>query len=244
MPPDGVFVALVAGSFFAAAFNAAFSVGGAMLSLAVTTAVLPIGAVVPLHSSLLIGSALSRCWLFRQFMQRRIVLPFLLGSVVGTAIGTKVYVSLPGDILAVAIGGMMLLAIWLPEISWRPKLKHPWVAIGFLHSLLSAMFAYGALLHAVVLHVGLERRQIIATMAGCLLGMSVFKIAGYAYFGFDYTPYLFVIAASIIASFAGTAIGKQLSESLPEPSFRLIYRLLVTASALRLLYTALRGLVA
>ena len=170
MIADGVFLALVAGSFFAAAFNAAFSIGGALLILAVTTTVLPVSAVVPLHSGLLIGSTLSRCWLFRPYMQRNIVLPFLLGSLFGAAIGTKVYVELPDNVIAIAIGSMMLVAIWLPEISWRPKLRHPWVAVGFLHSLLSAMFAYGALLHAVVLHTGLERRQIIATMAGCLRG--------------------------------------------------------------------------
>jgi uncharacterized membrane protein YfcA len=241
---DWVFVALVAGSFLAAAFNAAFSIGGAMLILAITTTVLPVSAVVPLHSGLLVGSTVSRAWLFRPFMQGKIVLPFLLGSLFGAAIGTKIYVGLPDDIIAIAVGGMMLVAIWLPEISWRPKLKHPWVVVGFLHSLLSAMFAYGALLHAVVLHTGLERRQIIATMAGCLAGMSVFKIAGYALFGFDYAPYLIVIVVSIAASFLGTAVGKRLSEKLPEASFRLVYRVLVTVTALRLLYAALAGLVA
>lgn len=169
------------------------------------------------------------------------MLPFLLGSLFGAAIGTKAYVELPDNVIAIAIGSMMLVAIWLPEISWRPRLKHPWVAVGFLHSLLSAMFAYGALLHAVVLHTGLERRQIIATMAGCLLGMSVFKIAGYAVFGFDYAPYLIVIAVSVAASFLGTAAGKRLSEKLPEASFRLVYRLLITVTALRLLYSAFAG---
>ena len=244
MPFDWIFTTLVAGSFFAAAFNAAFSIGGAMLILAITTTVLPVSAVVPMHSGLIIGSAVSRAWLFRQFLQRSIVLPFLLGSVFGSAIGAKVYVELPDDFIAIAIGSMMLVAIWLPEVSWRPKLRHPWVVLGFLHSLLSAMFAYGALLHAIVLHTGLERRQIVATMAGCLTGMSVFKIAGYAFFGFDYAPYLGVIAASLAASFIGTAVGKRLSEKLPEKRFRLIYRVLVTVTALRLVYTALAGLLA
>lgn len=241
---DWVFLALVAGSFVAAAFNAAFSIGGAMLILAITTTVLPVGAIVPLHSGLMIGSTLSRAWLFRPFMQGRIVLPFLLGSLFGSAIGTRVYVELPDNIIAIAIGSMMLVAIWLPEIAWRPKLRHPWVVVGFLHSLLSAMFAFGALLHSVVLHTGLERRQIIATMAGCLGGMSVFKIAGYAYFGFDYAPYVAIIVASVAVSFLGTAVGKHLSEKLPEAGFRLVYRVLVTVTALRLLYTALAGLVA
>lgn len=111
MTVDPVFVALVLGSFSAAAFNAAFSIGGAMLILAITTTVLPVGAIVPLHSGLMIGSTVSRAWLFRPFMQGRIVLPFLLGSLFGAAIGTRVYVELPDDIIAIAIGSMMLVAI-------------------------------------------------------------------------------------------------------------------------------------
>ena len=48
MELDWVFFVLVAGSFIAAAFNAAFAVGGAMIILAATTAVLPLVAVVPI----------------------------------------------------------------------------------------------------------------------------------------------------------------------------------------------------
>lgn len=241
MAIDWVFIALVAGSFIAAAFNAAFSIGGAMIVLAITTTVLPVSAVVPLHSGLLLGSTLGRIWLFRQFMQHKIVVPFLVGSFFGTALGARTYVELSDDVIAIAIGIVMLVAIWLPDIAWRPKLKHPWVIVGFVHSLFSTMFAYGALLHSVILHSGLNRRQIVATMAGCLAGMSVFKIAGYAWFGFDFAPYVIVIVASILASFLGTWVGKRLSEQLPEQSFRLIYRVLITLTAVRLLYTALFG---
>ena len=241
MAIDWVFIALVAGSFVAAAFNAAFSIGGAMIVLAITTTVLPVSAVVPLHSGLLLGSTLGRIWLFRQFMQRKIVLPFLLGSFFGTALGARAYVELPDDVIAIAIGIVMLIAIWLPDIAWRPKLKHPWAIVGFVHSLFSTMFAYGALLHSVVLHSGLNRRQIVATMAGCLAGMTVFKITGYAWFGFDFAPYVLVIVASILVSFLGTWVGKRLSEQLPEQRFRLIYRVLITLTAIRLLYTALFG---
>ena len=237
---DWVFASLVVGSFVAAAFNAAFSIGGAMIILAITTTVLPVSAVVPLHSGLLIGSTLGRTAMFWHFIEWKIVGPFLIGSFFGTTLGAGIYVELPDNVIALAIGIVMLVAIWLPEVSWRPKLKHPWLIVGFIHSLLSAMFAYGAVLHSIVLHKGMARRQIFATMAGCLGGMSVFKIASYAYFGFDFMPYLIVIGASILASFLGTWVGKRMSEQLPEKSFRLVYRVLVTVTAVRLLYTALR----
>ena len=239
MEPDWIFISLVVGSFLAAAFNAAFSIGGAMIILAITTTVLPVSAVVPMHSALLIGSTVSRTFMFWQYIQWKIVLPFAVGSLFGTMLGARTYFELPDDVIAIAIALVMLIAIWLPDISWRPKLKHPWAIVGFFHSLLSTLFAYGALLHAIVLHTGLARRQIVATMAGSLTSMSIFKITGYTWFGFDFRPYLVVIAAAITASFIGTWVGKRSSEKLPEASFRLIYRILITITALRLLYTAL-----
>lgn len=239
MELDWVLIWLVLGSLVSAGFNAAFSIGGAMIILAITTTVLPISAVVPMHSVLLIGSTFARTALFWQYMQWRIVAPFLVGSFFGALLGARIYVELPESMIALAIGIVMLIAIWLPEVTWRPKFKHPWVIVGFAHSLLSTIFAYGALFHSIILHTGLARRQIVATMAGCLAGMSIFKISGYMVFGFDYTPYLAIIAGSIAASFVGTWVGKRLSERLPEKSFRMIYRILITVTALRLLYTAL-----
>jgi uncharacterized membrane protein YfcA len=239
MEPDWVFIILVAGSFIAAAFNAAFSIGGAMIILATTTTVLPIAAIVPLHSGLLIGSTFGRVAMFWRFIDWKIVSPFLIGSVIGTALGARTYFALPENAIAIAIAIVMMVAIWLPEISWRPKLKHPWAIVGFTHSLLSTLFAYGAVLHSVILHTGLNRRQIVGTMAGCLSGMSVFKIFGYALFGFDYKPYIVLIIASVAASVAGTWVGKRLSEKLPEKGFRVVYRLLITVTALRLFYVAL-----
>jgi uncharacterized membrane protein YfcA len=230
---------IVLGSFIAAFSNAAFANGGAMIVLAVTTTVLPVSAVVPIHSTLLIGSTVSRAVVFRDHIDWRITTAFLVGSVIAVIIAAPIYVSLSDEIIALAIAIVMLVAIWLPGISWRPKIKHPWVLVGFLHSFISTLFAYGAVLHAVILHTGLRRRQIVATMAASLTGMAVFKIAGYAANGFDYTPYIAAIGLSIGAAFAGTWIGKLVIDRISERLFRAVFRLLVTFSALRLLYAGM-----
>ena len=237
---DATFAIIVVGSLVAALFNAAFSAGGALIILAVTSAVLPMQAVVPIHSTLLIGSTVTRVMFFRRHIDWPMVRAFLVGSVIGAFLGARIYIELADAVIAVAIGIVMLVAIWLPQVAWRPKLRHPWLLVGFLHTLLSTLFAYGALLHAVILHTKLDRRQIVGTMAGCLGGMSVFKITGYAYYGFDYSPYYAMIAAAILVSFAGTAAGKMVVDRLSEERFRLVYRVLITVSALRLLYTGLR----
>jgi uncharacterized membrane protein YfcA len=165
---DATFVIIVAGSFAASVFNAAFSVGGALIVLAITSTVLPVQAIVPIHSTLLIGSTVTRTIFFWDFVDWNFVRSFLVSAVFGTFLGARVYIELPEAIVATALSIVMLVAIWLPKASWRPQIRHPWTIVGFIHSLLSTMFAYGALLHAVILHTDLERRQIVGTLGGCL----------------------------------------------------------------------------
>ncbi len=236
---DTTFYIIVAGSFIAALVNAAFSAGGALIILAVTSFVLPVSAIVPIHSTLLIGSTSSRTLFFWRDIDWKIAGPFLVGSVFAVAIGSRIYVELPDSIIATAISIVMLFAIWLPQVRWRPRLKHPWAIVGFIHSLLSTLFAYGALLHAVILHTGLKKRQIVATMAASLTGMGIFKISGYTLNGFDYGPYLQIIVFAIAAAFLGTWIGKMIVDRISEALFRTVFRVLVTVTALRLLYVGL-----
>ncbi|MGI9239098.1 MAG: sulfite exporter TauE/SafE family protein [Woeseiaceae bacterium] len=236
---DATFYTIVAGSFLAALVNAAFSAGGALIILAVTSTVLPIAAIVPIHSTLLIGSTSSRTLFFWRHIDWSIAGPFLLGSVGAVAIGSRIYVELPDTLIATAISVVMLVAIWLPEVRWRPKLKNPWVIVGVVHSLLSTLFAYGALFHAIILHTGLNKRQIVATMAASLTGMGIFKITGYTLNGFEYEPYMQIIVFAIAAAFLGTWIGKMIVDRISEAVFRTVFKALVTLTALRLLYVGL-----
>jgi uncharacterized membrane protein YfcA len=219
--------------------NAVFSAGGALIILAITSTVLPIQAIVPIHSTLLIGSTATRVLFFWEHIDWRIAGPFLVGSLFGALIGARVYIELPEALIAAAISVLMLVALWLPKVTWRPRIRHPWIIVGFIHTLISTMFAYGALLHSVILHTNLKRQQVVGTMAGGLTGMGIFKIAGYVFYGFDYSPYLVTIAAAVGVSFLGTAVGKMLGSRLSEDKFRLIYRVLITITALRLLYAGL-----
>lgn len=219
--------------------NAVFSAGGALIILAITSTVLPIQAIVPIHSTLLIGSTATRVLFFWEHIDWRIAGPFLVGSLFGALIGARVYIELPEALIATAISALMLVALWLPKVTWRPRIRHPWAIVGFIHTLISTLFAYGALLHSVILHTDLKRQQVVGTMAGGLTGMGIFKIAGYVFYGFDYSPYLVTIAAAVAVSFLGTAVGKKLGSRLSEDKFRLIYRVLITITALRLLYVGL-----
>lgn len=238
MELDWVFVVLVAGSFFASLANAMFSVGGALIILALTSTVLPVMAIVPMHSTLMIGSTIARIPLFWDHINWSVVRAFMIGSAIGAAIGARTYVELPETLIGTAIGILMLIALWLPAMKWTPKNGAPWIGVGFLHTFISTVFAYGAVLHAVALQISDKRREVIGTMAGCLAAMSVFKISGYLWVGFNYGPYLHIIVASIIVSYFGSWLGKRIGEGVSDRAFRLAYRVLVTVTALRLIYVA------
>jgi len=66
--------------------------------------------------------------------------------------------------------------------------------------------------------------------------MNIFKVSGYTTFGFDYRPYLPVIAVAILASFPGAWLGKKLAHRIHEHHFRLIFKVIITLVAFRLLY--------
>ena len=78
--------------------------------------------------------------------------------------------------------------------------------------MLSAMFSFGAFLQPLMLRTALGKMRIIGTLSVSLLMMNVFKLAGYAAFGFNFGPYLLVIAACILAGIPGGKVGRHLGE--------------------------------
>ncbi len=66
--------------------------------------------------------------------------------------GAGLYVELPEVLIATVIGVLMIVAAWMPKPPWHPRIPHPWAAVGFLHALLSTLFAFGVVFHSVILH--------------------------------------------------------------------------------------------
>ncbi len=229
---------IIIGSFAASAISAAFAVGGGFLMLAIVTSVVPISAAVPMHSATLLGTSVGRSLFFFNYADWSIVRPFIIGALVGALLGAGIYVNLPEFVIAGVIGCMILATVWAPAIHWRPSFSHPFFYVGVVHAFLSSLFSFGGLMQPLMLRTKLLKMQITGTLAISLLVMNVFKLAGYYSFGFDFRPYLPVIIAAIAAGIPGALLGKHLANSVPEEKFRMIFKIIMTAFALRLLYRA------
>lgn len=238
---DLTLIVIILGGFCASFINAAFATGGIYIMLAATSSVLPLTVAVPLQSVLVFSSLVARLYYFWREIQWKIVLGFGAGSVIGVAIGARVFTGMTEAGLALLLGILLLVLIWLPVTTWKIPLRHPFFPVGIAHSFIGTIFGVGALLQPSILRTNLNKLQITGTLAACLITMDVFKIAGYAGFGFNYLDYLPHIVAGSLAGIAGTWAGKRITHRISEAAFRIVFKTLITVVAFRFIY---KGLVA
>jgi len=229
---------IIIGSFFSTAISSAFGVGGGFIMIAVLSAILPISAMVPIHSVMMIGLSLSRTWFFRKDIRWSIVIPFVPGAAIGAYFGTRLYVGLPEVFVASAIAILLLLAVWMPEIKLKREIPHPFFLVGLIHAFLSSLFSFGAVFQPVMMRTRLNKLQITATLSAALTFMNIFKISGYLGHGFDYEPYLNVLLLAVLVAFPGARLGKSMLHRISEQQFRRVFKIVLTIFAIRLLFRA------
>lgn len=227
------------GCFVAALINAAFATGGVYLMLASTTAVLPVSVAIPLQSVLALPSLVARIWLFRTHIHWPLICVFVPMAAIGAFFGIRTFVSLNDDTIAILLGIILLVMVWLPARHLVLTMRRPFFAIGLIHGYLGTVFGIGAVLQPAILRTGLLKLQITGTLATCLLALDMFKITGYVSVGFEYGDYWLHILLAIVAGTAGSIIGKQVTHRVSEAQFRLVFKGLITIVAVRLLASGL-----
>ncbi len=235
---DPLAILIIISAFLAALVSSAFAVGGGFIMIAVLSNVLPMQYVVPLHSPMMLGLSLGRTFAFWRDIQWRIVIPFASGSIIGAFSASPLYFHLPAFLIALVIALFILLATWVPAITWHITIPRPFFCVGVLHSFFSTLFSFGGLFQPIMLRQAMSRFKIVATLAAGLLFMNLLKISAYTLQGFDYSEWLVVIIAAILAGIPGAIAGRQLLHCLSENKFRFFFRLAMTAFAIKLLYLA------
>jgi uncharacterized membrane protein YfcA len=212
--------------------------GGGIFLLAVSTFILPISAVVPVNSTIIIASLFFRLVYFHRHILWDISRPFALGSIVGAVVGVQTFSLLSEFAILVMLGLTILAMLWMPPIKIRANLPMPFLWLGAVHTWLSAITGLGGLLQGYLLRGKHARQAIVGTIAACMFWMSILKIIGYIWVGFDYGPYLTIILLAILASFLGTWVGKRFLGYITDDQFRWGMRLILTLMAVRLFWVA------
>ena len=235
---------IAAGSFLAAFVNAAFATGGIYILLAASLAVFPVTAAIALQGPFSLLSLVARIGLFWSQISWGFVGYFILGCLVGVAIGAVAFAYAADATLLLFLGCLILALVWIPI---APRLTLPpkgFAIVGVVHSIFGTLFGIGGILQPLLLRTPMLKGQITGTLAVAMLSLDVMKIFSYSQIGFDYRPYLPHILVAALTALFGSWAGKHLSTRISEMVFRRVFRWLVTVLAARLIFEGAQALVA
>lgn len=235
LPPSlspGIAALLVAASFFTSALTASMGIGGGVLMLTIMAYVLPVAALIPVHGAVQLGSNAGRFAMLRRHVAWRPLAAFAAGSVVGALLGARFVTALPETVLTLVLATFILAVTWVPLPRLDRLGPQGFAATGAATTFLSMFVGATGLINAALLGRIFESRLVlVGTFAGIMTAQNAFKSVGFALAGFDFAPWLALVAAMMATGLIGTILGGRLLARTPEARFRLGFRILLSLMA-------------
>jgi uncharacterized membrane protein YfcA len=239
------FFVLCGVSFLGSLIAGALGLGGGVLVLATMANLLPPTVLVPIHGVVQLGSNLSRAVLSWRQTLMSIVAPFLIGSIIGAALGAQFIVALPKYMLQIVIAVFILASTWAPRFQSASTGRVKFFVVGVITTIVTMFVGgTGVLVGAFVASACPERHQFVSTHSVVMTIQHGLKIVTFAVLGFAFGPYIPLLIGLVLFSFIGSYAGKLALNRLPERIFRIALKTVLTILSLQLLYTALGQLMA
>lgn len=241
VPAALLVLAATAGAFL----TTAAGIGGGVFLLAVMTAFLPVGVLIPLHGAVQAAANGWRMLLFLRSVRWPVIGAFTLGCVAGAGAGSQLLVQVPTAWLELVLAIFVLCAVWGP----RPRLPgggHGFTAAGGVVTGALTLFlgATGPLVSAVMAGRKFDRFVYMATFSTCMVVQHALKLLVFGLLGFALGDYLPLLAAMMAGTLIGTICGRHVLGRLDEHLFRRLLAILLTLLALRLAWSGIEGLAA
>ncbi len=231
---------LVGISFVTSFMTAAIGIGGGTVLLAVMAQVVPVSAVIPVHGVVQLGSNAGRTVLFLRSIDGALFGWFMLGAIVGAAIGGRVFVELPAHILRIVLGAFILYSVWGPKLKTLTGSTSVLALGGFLTTTLTMFVgATGPLVMSMLRPFPLSPSGLVGTMAACVGLQHCLKIVVFGVLGFAFAPWVPLIVLMIGLGFLGTLLGRHVLLKIDPQRFALVLKFVLTALALRLIIASL-----
>lgn len=220
-------------------------IGGGLLLLAAMASMVPVSALIPVHGLVQLGSNGNRALMTWRHTDYGMVKWFAAGALVATVIAGFVVVQLPLAVLQLLVGIFILFMVWGSKPERRELSVVGRIFAGFFTTFLTMFVgATGPLVAAFVHRNGYHKMQIMATFAHCMVVQNILKAGVFVVVGFAFTQWLPIIIAMIAAGTIGTWLGLKLNSKLPAERFQLIFKIVVSLLAARLLFAGVKALIA
>ncbi|MFT6406621.1 MAG: putative membrane protein YfcA [Arenicella sp.] len=225
--------------------TASIGIGGGVLMLAAIAQVMPANAIIAVHGAVQLGSNAGRVMVMLKDVVWNFFLWFALGSLLGALVGGQLAINLPSNLLRIGLGSFILVTIWGPML-WRSEslstlASNKTLLLGGLVSTFLTMFigATGPLVLATIRIFKLNRFNLVATSAACLVFQHALKVAVFGALGFAFSAYFLLISLMICSGFIGTIIGRNLLLKINQQRFQHWLNLMLSILALRLIWMAI-----
>jgi uncharacterized membrane protein YfcA len=239
---EWLFAAFVGASVAAAWIGIVAGAAGGLILIGLLAMVYPPSVFVPIHTFVQLGNGAGRTAMMWRYVLRGTLLPFGIGAVIGAAAGAKIFVALPTAILQGLLGVFMLLVTWMPNMGRVGSEGRRFGVLGFVATFVGVFVsATGVLVAPFVASASPDRRNHVSTLAALMTLVHVCKLAAFSVLGFAMWPYAPLIVAMIAGALAGNWLGGITLDRMKERDFRLIFKLVLTALALRLVWVAAKS---
>ncbi|MGA1866631.1 MAG: sulfite exporter TauE/SafE family protein [Thermoplasmatota archaeon] len=182
----------------------------------------------------------------RRRIQPRRITPILLGAVAGLPLGTFLLLILPGDILKVAIGSVIIFfgSLLLSGRSIQVKKENLFsIPAGFTSGVLNGSISMsGPPVILLFSNMGIRKGNFRANLVTYFFLLNIITLMAFALTGLISEEVLVLFAITLPASFIGIFAGTKVSKIVREDLFRKIALVLVIAAGLMSLVMGIIGL--
>jgi uncharacterized membrane protein YfcA len=235
-----MFAGLTVASFCTAFIGLYTGTAGGLILLAIMATVMPAASVVPAHTLVQLGSGFTRAFLMWRWIMRGTILPFVLGAIVGAALGARTFVALPQSMLLGILGVFILIVTWLPNLGRLGAERGRFAVVGFAATFLGVFVsATGTIVAPFVASAAPDRRNHAATLGALMTMVHILKLIAFAAIGFSVWDYVPLIIAMVATGAVGNWLGEIALARTSEKRFRLILQIGLTILALRLVWNGL-----
>lgn len=216
--------------------------GGVILLMVIAQFVAPTVAI-PIQGAIQLASNSSRAWFLRHDVAWGPVgwssILLLPASLLGVAIAT----SLPDDAIRVVLALFVLVLAWRPSVlRWRGGRDLPppaLIAVGGASGLINTTVgASGPVTSPFYKAVTATHASFVATAAVTQVFAHLSKLIAFAADGWSFREHLGVIAVGVLGVVVGSRIGTRLMGRFSEERLSQLFKVVLTALALRLLISA------
>jgi uncharacterized membrane protein YfcA len=242
-PDPTYWLALGGVAFLTSVVSGVMGMAGGMLLLTFMLLRLEPALVIPLHGAVQLIANASRAWFLRRHVVWPAVWRFAWPLVPCGALGLWLLGHVPVGASRVGIGVFVLASTWLKSFfsiskdeAARRALPLGGALVGFFSTLVGAT---GPLLAPFVLALELGSQPTIATLAACQIFQHGSKVALFGLRGFAPQNQWLPCLGLGVAAIAGSAVGTRLLDRVPQDTFRLTVRVVLSALALQQIWQGL-----